>query len=515
MLAPVLPFRRRLAPRDWTDQDKAEFFRVIDVLGRAGIPLEIETGLTDEGEPWAVFCTVDAGEPVVHIARLGIHYVLAASTLAEPLRGPDLRSLVRAALQDVPAAIMPGSGQGVLALHPAALLLVLVATCWFQVANATEPGADLAARLLGTAPEAEHEDADTPPPDLAGGPEAETQALSQEAVALRFQHSLTVAVALLTISGDVGELIPPALETSAVNLAVIRDETAAALTTTQDAEEPTAAPRHTGDTDSVLVTDFTPLPEEAPPVASPMAPVAKLAEDTTLAPMVSTSKAANTAGDAILSGTNGVLVWHGDGVQLQPAETGVLAVNWAATPAATSEETTALPAGAEAAKAVLSQTLGNLDAYQSWSLVQTGRAVTPLTDLSPELSQKFAALIVSDIALKPLQPMAPEAVPDRDSAPILTTPADSPSLVSLVSLGGPAGLREQQVSLDAALGQLRQFTTSTPDHFTILSGKSLVLIDPAVLKSGQPHAYSSFTMSDGSELAWIYPVGVAATHWTL
>ena len=40
-------------------------------------------------------------------------------------------------------------------------------------------------------------------------------------------------------------------------------------------------------------------------------------------------------------------------------------------------------------------------------------------------------------------------------------------------------------------------------------------VDPAVLKGGQPHAYSSFTMSDGSELAWIYPVGLAAPHLTL
>jgi len=511
MLAPVLPFRRRAAPRDWTEQDKAEFYRVIDVLGRAGIQLELEMGLTDEDEPWAVFCTADAGEPVVHIARLGAHYILAATTLAEPLRGPELRSLVRVALQDVPAAIMPGSGQGGLALHPAALLLVLVATCWFQAAHATEPSPEIAAQLLGMPAEAE--DAAAPPAELAAGPEGEAQEPGGEAAALRFQHSLTVAVALLTVAGDVGDLIPPTIEASAAELAAPRDEAGAVQGTVPGAEEPATAARPAGETESVLVADFTPMPEEAQPSASPMAPVAKLADDATLAPVMNAGKAA-TVGDAILPGANGVLVWHADGVLVQPAETGVLTANWGTTPADGDGQATALPAGAEAAKAALAQALGHLDAYQSWSLVQTGRTVTPLADLSHELSQKFAALIVSDGALKPIAAMPPTAAPDQGAAPI-DIPRDSPSLVSLVSLGGSAGMREQKVSVDAALTQLRQFTTSTPDHLTILSGKSLVLVDPAVLKGGQPHAYSSFTMSDGSELAWIYPVGVTAPHWTL
>lgn len=511
MLAPVLPFRRRATPRDWTEQDKAEFYRVIDVLGRAGIQLELETGLTDEDEPWAVFCTADAGEPVVHIARLGAHYILAATTLAEPLRGPELRGLVRAALQDVPAAIMPGSGQGVLALHPAALLLVLVATCWFQAAHATEPSPEIAAQLLGMPAEAE--DAAAPPAELAAGPEGEAQEPGGEVAALRFQHSLTVAVALLTVSGDVGDLIPPTIEASATELAAPRDEAGAVQSTAPGAEEPAIAARPAGETESVLVADFTPMPEEAPPSASPMAPVAKLADDATLAPMMSAGKTAATGGDAILPGANGVLVWHADGVLVQPAETGVLAANWGATPADGDGQATALPAGAEAAKAALAQALGYLDAYQSWSLVQTGRAVTPLADLSPELSQKFAALIVSDGALKPIAATPPGAAPDQ-GAPI-DIPGDSSSLISLVSLGGSAGLREQKMTVDAALAQLRQFTANTPDHLTILNGKSLVLIDPAVLKGGQPLTYNSFTMSDGSELAWIYPVGVAAPSWTL
>jgi hypothetical protein len=511
MLAPVLPFRRRATPRDWTEQDKAEFYRVIDVLGRAGIQLELEQGQTDEDEPWAVFCTADAGEPVVHIARLGAHYILAATTLAEPLRGPDLRSLVRAALQDVPAAIMPGSGQGVLTLHPAALLLVLVATCWFQAAHATEPAPELAAQLLDMAPEAE--DAAAPPPELAAGPEGEAQEPGGEAAALRFQQSLTVAVALLTVSGDAGDLIPPSIEAPATDLAAPHQEASPMQGTAPSVEEPATASRPRGETESVLMTGLAPMPEDEPPSVGPVAPVAQLADDATLVPLMSASKTAGTGGDSILQGSNGVLVWHADGVLVQPAETGVLGASWGTTPADGDGQAASLPAGAEAAKAALAQALGHLDAYQSWSLVQTGRTVTPLADLAPELLQKFAALIESDGALKPIAATPPGAASDQ-GAPV-EIPRDSSSLVSLVSIHGSDGLREQKMSVDAALAQLRQFTTSTPDHLTFLSGKSLVLVDPAVLKGSQPHAYHSLTMSDGSELTWIYAVGVAAPHLTL
>lgn len=511
MLAPVLPFRRRTTPRDWTEQDKAEFYRVVDVLGRAGIPLELETGLTDENEPWAVFCTADAGEPVVHIARLGIHYILAATTLAEPLRGPDLRSLVRAALQDVPAAILPGSSRGVLTLHPAALLLVLVATCWFQSAHAAEPAPEIAAQLLGATPDINNEDVATPAHDLAADPGAQAQEPDGEIAALRFQQNLTVAVALLTVSSDVTELIPPAIEASTLDMAAPHDETGSASDMTQGTKEPVTASRQLNDPKSVLAAEFTSIPEEAPPAPSPMAAVAKLTEDTALAPMQSASREAASNDGAILQGPNGTLIWHGDGVYVQPAEASVLVARWADTPTNTTGQATDLPDGAEAA---LAKALGHLAAYQSWSLMQTGRAVMPLAELSPEFSEKLTALVISDAGVTPIAQVALALAPDIATAPI-EPPGDKSPLVSLMSLAGSTGMREEQVSLDTALAQLRQFTTSTPDHLTILSGNSLILVDPAVLKGGQPHAYSSVTMSDGSELAWIYPVGVVAIPWAL
>lgn len=46
--------------RDWTNQELANLFRVKHLLDAAGVICEIDRGLTDEGEPWFVFCRSNA-----------------------------------------------------------------------------------------------------------------------------------------------------------------------------------------------------------------------------------------------------------------------------------------------------------------------------------------------------------------------------------------------------------------------------------------------------------------------
>src|SRR5579863_4682664 len=47
--------------RDWTQRELSEFYRVESALIQAGMALETERGVTDEGEPWFVFCRADTG----------------------------------------------------------------------------------------------------------------------------------------------------------------------------------------------------------------------------------------------------------------------------------------------------------------------------------------------------------------------------------------------------------------------------------------------------------------------
>ena len=41
--------------RQWNNQEIADFYRAADILKRAGLDVEIDSGMTDEGEPWFVF----------------------------------------------------------------------------------------------------------------------------------------------------------------------------------------------------------------------------------------------------------------------------------------------------------------------------------------------------------------------------------------------------------------------------------------------------------------------------
>jgi hypothetical protein len=50
--------------------------------------------VTDEGDPWFVFCDGDSGEIFAHFARIGGEYVVWAPCLDRPLTGTVLCQLV-------------------------------------------------------------------------------------------------------------------------------------------------------------------------------------------------------------------------------------------------------------------------------------------------------------------------------------------------------------------------------------------------------------------------------------
>lgn len=128
-------FRRNL---DWSTQELAEFYRVEAALVQAGLKIDTERGISDDGDPWFVFCRQD-GEVIVHIARIDGGYLLAGSSYEGIARGPDIGALVRNLISRHPLVQMPGT-QGARAsnvfLHPAALLVAIVATAFFKSSEA-------------------------------------------------------------------------------------------------------------------------------------------------------------------------------------------------------------------------------------------------------------------------------------------------------------------------------------------------------------------------------------------
>jgi hypothetical protein len=80
--------------RGWSRQEVSHFRRAVNALWGAGLSLETDSGVTDEGDPWFVFCDAESGEVFVHFARLNGTYVVCAPLLNGSLTGRVLSELV-------------------------------------------------------------------------------------------------------------------------------------------------------------------------------------------------------------------------------------------------------------------------------------------------------------------------------------------------------------------------------------------------------------------------------------
>lgn len=116
--------------KGWSNQDLGELYRVEGALLQAGLRIETESGVSDEGDPWFAFCHGDNGELIIHFARIDGCYVVAAPALPKPLRGADLGSIVRQFIAENPVSlpVLEANRRGNILFHPAALLTIFVAT---------------------------------------------------------------------------------------------------------------------------------------------------------------------------------------------------------------------------------------------------------------------------------------------------------------------------------------------------------------------------------------------------
>lgn len=92
----VLSFLRRPSnSEDWTQQELAEFYRVESALLQGGFAVTTDRGISDEGDPWFIFCRADNEEVIAHFARIDREYVIVSSFFAGAARGRDFRLLIR------------------------------------------------------------------------------------------------------------------------------------------------------------------------------------------------------------------------------------------------------------------------------------------------------------------------------------------------------------------------------------------------------------------------------------
>jgi hypothetical protein len=78
----------------WSQHELANLRHAETRLLADGLSLETDCGITDEGEPWFVFCEANSGEVIAHFARIDGKYVVCVPFRDGAVTGWFLRELV-------------------------------------------------------------------------------------------------------------------------------------------------------------------------------------------------------------------------------------------------------------------------------------------------------------------------------------------------------------------------------------------------------------------------------------
>lgn len=115
------------ASATWNEAERAELRRLAQALAEASAgegrrsPVEVESGVSDAGDPWFVVAAPRTGDVLVHVAR--IDGVFVVHRVADDLvqEGHDLRALLRKSFRQ------PDSDPAILSLPASTLALLLLA----------------------------------------------------------------------------------------------------------------------------------------------------------------------------------------------------------------------------------------------------------------------------------------------------------------------------------------------------------------------------------------------------
>jgi hypothetical protein len=199
--------------RGWTEQQRADLYRVAEILNRAGLDVSTECGMSDEGDPWFVFAREDTGEVIAHFARIDGYYVAASIPTGDTIRARSFKDVIDGLIRHQTTVPAPGRARwSEVYAHPLGAIAAFIAAA---LVVAHEKGA-AAAQAAG-----DHAS------DAAGNPEPEP---SPAATRPDFVHGQVVAAMRAT---------PPSSDMSSSNgwewLSIARAGLAAAMIAVTDA----------------------------------------------------------------------------------------------------------------------------------------------------------------------------------------------------------------------------------------------------------------------------------------
>jgi hypothetical protein len=124
----------------WTNQELAEFYRISDIMRKSGLVVDMERGLSDEGEPWTVFLKPDSEDVIAHFARIDGEFLSISSVDNVIYKGNDVRSVVNQMLRLHPLMIPDQNKNGNVYLHPGVVLTAFVAAAFLLSSNDASAG---------------------------------------------------------------------------------------------------------------------------------------------------------------------------------------------------------------------------------------------------------------------------------------------------------------------------------------------------------------------------------------
>ena len=83
----------------WSKHEFDLLLGVAKFLRSEGANLVTDYGMTDEGEPWFIFCNPDSGDVLVHFARIAGEYLACVPFGNHTLAGPGLHAVLDKFLQ--------------------------------------------------------------------------------------------------------------------------------------------------------------------------------------------------------------------------------------------------------------------------------------------------------------------------------------------------------------------------------------------------------------------------------
>lgn len=471
-------FTTAARPRNWSNQELAEFYRVEASLTRVGISVDTEQGLSDEGDPWFVFCRADTHEVIIHFARIDSLYVVASPAFGSCSRGRDFRTLIEGLIEQHPVVVPKDRSKGKLFIHPAALLVALVATCFFKVCQSDAVAGELrdghsSGPVLGSAGRAFGGTA----PQTASQPasldeQAAAVMIAAIAVAIEWQQTMGLEHSDAGLSAA-----------SAMNLGPARSIDISSLVTFHDVVVPVHIV-HTAGADASLMPDdaiASPKPMMSTPAHSPDEPQP--------APKALADNPIPVAADSVPN-----IAQAGNLQDPVPPRNVPQTADHGSSGAATSEHGNPATPVQAAAMVEVQAVVGNLlqthlqsdpqDPEQQFvlSVVNNNAPHTALSTDHQNQAPSEAALPTTQI------PTPTVIVADNNQPP--ASPSVTPAITGLI----PA-------SVDSAI---QAFMTEHTNFQVIRQGNEVIIYDPALTPSNLPYSQQeTFSFSDGSSLMLI------------